>query len=104
MRLLPSAVTLHFLCERLPAPGAFVVGQLEGGYQHEAALQVQAAGVPFCFVTNNGMESEAQRAARLSASLGLPVPAANMVLNHSGLQEAGASCRALSCAQRAQPV
>ena len=54
-------------------------------------LQVQAAGVPFCFVTNNGMESEAGRAERLATSLGMPVPAANMVLNHSGLQEAGAS-------------
>ncbi|KAK9833554.1 hypothetical protein WJX81_005671 [Elliptochloris bilobata] len=53
----------------------------------EAVQKIQAAGIPFCFVTNNGMESEAQRAQRLSASLGMTVPAANMVLNHSGLQE-----------------
>ena len=63
-------------------------------------IQVQEAGIPFCFVTNNGMESEAQRAQRLSASLGSPVASERMVLNHSGLQEAGAwrpTCQFCCC-------
>lgn len=47
---------------------------------------MQDLGVPYTFMTNNGMESEGHRAQRLSESLGLDVPKENMILCHSALK------------------
>ncbi|GMH39694.1 hypothetical protein BSKO_07592 [Bryopsis sp. KO-2023] len=53
----------------------------------EAVKKVQDLGVPYVFMTNNGMESEAQRADRLAGSLGLDISKDNMILCHSALKE-----------------
>lgn len=49
-------------------------------------VKVQDLGIPYTYVTNNGMESEGQRAARLSRSLGIDVPKEKMILCHSALK------------------
>lgn len=53
--------------------------------------QLAAASVPFCFVTNQGWLSEADRADLLSRQLGMPVPADACVLAHSALAEDAAA-------------
>ena len=44
------------------------------------------SGVPYLFVTNNGMDTEAERAKILTKQFDIPVTTKNMVLNHSALQ------------------
>lgn len=58
---------------------------------NSSSLQLLAASVPFCFVTNQGWLSEADRADLLSRQLGIPVPADACVLAHSALAEDAAS-------------
>ncbi|KAK9823437.1 hypothetical protein WJX72_002729 [[Myrmecia] bisecta] len=52
----------------------------------EALRKVHDSGVPYLFVTNNGMDTEEQRAAVLSKQFDIPVTKDSMVLNHSALQ------------------
>eukprot|EP00891_Asterochloris_glomerata_P004853 jgi/Astpho2/4853/fgenesh1_pg.00069_%23_10_t len=52
----------------------------------EALRKVHDSGVPYLFVTNNGMDTEAERAKILTKQFDIPVTTKNMVLNHSALQ------------------
>ena len=61
----------------------------------EALRKVHDSGVPYLFVTNNGMDTEAERAKILTKQFDIPVTTKNMVLNHSALQVGAqlAQCR-----------
>ena len=48
--------------------------------------KVHDSGVPYLFVTNNGMDTEDERATILSEQFDIPVTNKSMVLNHSALQ------------------
>ncbi|KAL3149471.1 hypothetical protein ABBQ32_002255 [Trebouxia sp. C0010 RCD-2024] len=52
----------------------------------EALKKVHDSGVPYLFVTNNGMDTEDERAKILSDQFDIPVTNKSMVLNHSALQ------------------
>ena len=52
----------------------------------ESLRKVHDSGVPYLFVTNNGMDTEDERAKILSKQFDIPVTNKNMVLNHSALQ------------------
>lgn len=53
----------------------------------EALKTVHNSGVPYLFVTNNGMDTEEERAKILTKQFDIPVTNKNMVLNHSALQQ-----------------
>lgn len=52
----------------------------------ESLKKVHDSGVPYLFVTNNGMDTEDERAKILSKQFDIPVTNKSMVLNHSALQ------------------
>ena len=52
----------------------------------ESLKKVHDSGVPYLFVTNNGMDTEDERAKILSEQFDIPVTNKSMVLNHSALQ------------------
>ncbi len=52
----------------------------------ESLRKVHDSGVPYLFVTNNGMDTEDERAKILSKQFEIPVTNKSMVLNHSAMQ------------------
>ena len=52
----------------------------------DSLKKVHDSGVPYLFVTNNGMDTEDERAKILNKQFDIPVTNKNMVLNHSALQ------------------
>lgn len=58
----------------------------------ESLKKVHDSGVPYLFVTNNGMDTEDERAKILSKQFDIPVTNKSMVLNHSALQVVQPCC------------
>ena len=63
----------------------------------ESLRKVHDSGVPYLFVTNNGMDTEDERAKILSKQFDIPVSNKNMVLNHSALQVQRADSELSAC-------
>lgn len=61
----------------------------------ESLKKVHDSGVPYLFVTNNGMDTEDERAKILSKQFDIPVTNKSMVLNHSALQVRSANLQLL---------
>lgn len=64
----------------------------------DSLKKVHDSGVPYLFVTNNGMDTEDERAKILNKQFDIPVTNKNMVLNHSALQV----CRTCSVSNAGQ--
>ena len=70
----------------------------------ESLKKVHDSGVPYLFVTNNGMDTEDERAKILTKLFDIPVTNKSMVLNHSALQVSSANSHLLRQSNRTSHV
>ena len=70
----------------------------------ESLKKVHDSGVPYLFVTNNGMDTEDERAKILSKQFDIPVTNKSMVLNHSALLVTVSCCDRYKFAKKAHTM